>query len=320
MDPTRVNFLLPVGTMPWRSEESLELGGPDRTAGRRWRARLRAAADLEAEATLYRQTRRNDKTRVRGYYTEWVHVNGEQRWSTTSLFGFVGSLYAAGLAASTVDTYVTLLAGVEFEEHSRASRVALDDLKKVTRLRRAEGTKHHAVDVPFSEASRCIAELSAERNGTGDALLYVLVAGPRVKDLTRLKCCQVKIDVEQRRVTHDLWVTKGIRRATARRRVVVPMELTAALSVETFERLARMWSGAKDSRPFAHISTAEINTALRDLGGGLTTNSFRRNYVHRVLRFCTEDGVCDFERASKFTGHLRSDTLQAFYVEDLSNI
>jgi hypothetical protein len=59
-------------------------------------------------------------------------------------------------------------------------------------------------------------------------------------------------------------------------------------------------------------NTTEVNEILAQVcTPKSTTYSFRRNFIHRVLTACTDEGVVDYSEAMKYTVHENENTLRA---------
>lgn len=273
------------------------------------------AADLEAMGALNQAIakRRQAQDNVRLSYYEWCLLNRQEQWGQASLVSFVAALTLC-LSASTVDTYTTHLAAVERERFRRPAELVISELRRLTKLARAANRGKHAKDF-ISTVSAVTYALRLPKGRVRLAAFAMMAFGPRLADLQKWCGANVKIgpDAARRSAAFDICVSKGIRRAISKRRVQLQAAHLEFLPADIYLELAELFDGDSEECPLEDVRIPNLL--------GYTSNSYRRNFIHRRLEEHTdENGVCDYDAVAKYTGHLSAGTLQAFYLPDLSRL
>jgi hypothetical protein len=283
-------------------------------SGRKFHPRKIQPADLDHAAEMRKtvETRRVQLNYVRNLYTHVCMLNNLVLWSDDSIYVFYGMMVSFGLAPSTIDNYLCLLQKAERERLVSDVRIALDEVRKVTGVLRAAKKGEHAVDfvttldaVRMAHLQQCPVQRAC--------LLAMLVLGPRRADIARLRPADVAFIREEGiivRVVFDLRVTKGIRRANCKKRITL-MQKHLNFPPEILEEVADTLESGK---------LLKMKHFPIDGSSVYTVASFRRNYVWRRIKECTIEGVTDYTSVCKYTGHLKGDTIEAYYLKDLHEL
>ncbi len=73
---------------------------------------------------------------------------------------------------------------------------------------------------------------------------------------------------------------------------------------------------------FPPITTQQVNAALQTVESGVeaTTYTFRRAYIRRMAAHCMlDDGTVDLERLKRYTLHVDTRMLRAYYLPSVSD-
>jgi hypothetical protein len=192
-----------------------------------------------------------------------------------------------------------------FKSPFRYAQNALD-------LAAAEEDSRHAIDPGMQRLRQVI---TGAKGAMATMLWMLLCSGGRAKDITRLKRRDVAIDLKKgKRHIRIMWrITKQRRKRGKRVTTIMKLAWSMLPTIEVLNHLSDL---APNDRLVGEVNTASANEWLKNNskaieGRHMTTNSFRRHVINRVIDAC--DG--DVEQAKKHTGHLSSATLMAFYQQ-----
>lgn len=313
---------LPFGELPTRPA-TVTVSVASLTSRRRYKPRRANDQDIALAAACREAAMTECELRVMSYYSAWVAANDATLWSVDSIFGFAGSIMAQ-LAPSTAVTYLQALRNLDNQRRALPSSAAIKATLKVAALRRAASRTEHARDIAMPMALAIIGRMTGREQL---AVMTILVKGSRMCDLTRRCCRDVAVTSDPRSVTFDVLVAKNIRVAKNRRRINLRRMHLYVFPSRLWRVFAVGWSGPRNEKPLAACSSASVNAALRKaqapylaLGErAFTTNSFRRNFIHRRIAEQTDpvSGLVDYAKVAAFTGHLDARTIEANYASDV---
>jgi len=227
---------------------------------------------------------------------------------------FVLDMMVQGLAISSGRTYARSIIGAEGRAGRQITGPFVDDLFKILELLHASEEVEHAIDITYEKALDLLRQL------TGDALFlcWLMVhTGARAKDLQRMLFSQFSFcainDVAVMKVHFKY--TKGRRSET--KQYVLPVKLTDEVWIPD-EVKTRFRVTYKDAY-LIKIGANDLNKAIHHLGPqfeGITSYSFRRLFVHRVIEmFKDDEGHIAWAEAVKLTGHVHVETLRTSYAK-----
>jgi integrase len=273
----------------------------------RWRPQAITGADRAAiaEAIAAYGDAANAKTRERLIedFTEFHRIN---HISVGEAFKpFVGQLRRCGLMWSTISTYVGYLRPLLPE-----LRRAYHEVRRVVDLAHADESAMH---------SRSPIVLSESRNIAGvledvamRAAVYLLTAtGGRMADLRRLRRRQIKVG--SKKLCVEFRVMKNRRRRGQRVVLRVPHTWSGPPTDSVLRYLAH---GEPEQPLLGHLTATVVNKELLQACERLsyrrmTTYDFRK----RFMQIAYEKSGNDATRAQRYTLHLSSKTVEAFYLE-----
>lgn len=115
--------------------------------------------------------------------------------------------------------------------------------------------------------------------------------------------------VSRRSVTFDIYVSKGIRKASGRMRIALGPVQLSGFPPEIREEVRQCFLSPQPFHGLKHFGVPD----------GYSPASFRRSYIHRrIAEHTTIDGVTDYAGVIKFTAHLSNKTVEAWYLPDLA--
>lgn len=148
-----------------------------------------------------------------------------------------------------------------------------------------------------------------------DLSSLILIAGLRLRDWTRVRKRQVRLDRRKKEVVISVRVPKNRRRRSTRTILHLPFRYVSPY-LQVFESFAAVAASAAagEEQPFADITAGRLNRALARAANrqGLprvTSYAFRRLYINRWIRICRRDWKAVCEK----TLHQNADVVKAHY-------
>jgi integrase len=202
---------------------------------------------------------------------------------------------------STIDTYVGYIGPTvgrcsDWRSVTCAARIAHAD----------ETGVNVAVEIDLAEVRKIHCRLSGIHR---HAFWFMVVSSARLKDITRLRRCQMFFKGRTLRIQ---WRVTKQRRQRWHRLYTHHRTGHLAQNKETAAFFAAVGS---ESKPFAGVTTESLNraikTALSELGWTkkIRTYSLRHFAIDRLFLECKGDA----EKVIKSTGHMRASTVTAYY-------
>jgi integrase len=251
---------------------------------------------------------RNSATRerIRRQAQDFFRLNEGSTINNVYLL-LVGQWRRCGLKFSTIDTYFGYL-----RPHLRAVATATD-FSKFGTIAKAVALAHAGEETKTApdSTSEELLRITARAQGDLQPLLYImLTTGARVADLQRVKRRQIALTASHTTVIFG--VTKNRRRRSLRKRLIIPHTWFGSPDASVRDFFA---FGEKDQPVFGSWTANTVNERLRDLcalnnSARLTSYSFRRNYMRKVLEVYEGDAV----KAQRHTLHLNPHIVEAHYA------
>lgn len=262
------------------------------------------AAELEH---LYGVVDKNP-VRVRAFFVRFTEINGLN--ASASLGPWIGQMRRCKLLASTVNTYLEHVSSL----FSGSNRVEYRKWAKICGLAHAD--EEGALPL---KATLCLKSLRSIEQRCGSdpplsALSFILTStGSRCRDASRLRRSQIRFGKSARGGSQliVMWrITKTRRKRWLRHTLRIPFSWSGKPSEVTRKYITQ---GDPNQRLFTHYRNASsFNRALKVTGrvvGKVTSKTFRRAFINRLLRRFGEDAM----QVKRFTGHFKESCIQAFY-------
>lgn len=314
----------PVGGGATVRAEEEELAPLPAHRNRRYQVRRETVEERAIRQLIVDMEFTETEKRVRKYYAAWCLVNRARPWDVDSLRGFAASILEQ-MGASTSQTYLGALRSLRRKLTIDPIQVTLNAIMKLAQLRRAGHDSDHARDISLPCAVRLIPRIANYLYRM--TVLTILIVGSRACDLSHRRHCDMAVcdDEFARSVSFIVRIAKNIRKAKLRRRINLVHRHLQYIPQGLFAEFTNFWRGDGKDAPLQDVDVGDVNRALKDLCAldgererPYTSNSFRRCFMHLRIAECTdEDGTVDYERVSKFTGHLDARTIEAFYGRPL---
>jgi len=231
-----------------------------------------------------------------------------------------GSISPAGAARLTAQ----VVEGLRAARIEVGSLALCDLILQGLELMQAEIGHQHAVDLTDDEA-RSFLPTEAPQNGypvrkvqCRVVMWLMLTSGARDADLLH-NVERISIDSEKRRLIIEFFVTKTNRTASDKRVVSFPWFTDPdkhVLSILSKKQLSK--EDLVDCDGLNYVLKAANLKTVKDAKTGkersITSYSFRRCFIHRVIRWYTDDdGLVDWMKVIQWTGHKSESIVASTY-------
>ena len=219
-----------------------------------------------------------------------------------------------GIAATTTKTYVKGIMWALERAGKPIKGPSVTDMFKILAYLTAHEDADHALDISEETGMRVVAALSGDAQVTAWAMK---LCGARIADLERMERHQFLFAADGSvRISFQFTKNRRSKAAAYSLLLQLPMDEPIPASV-----VAAM-KAAPQTRIFP-LDVDGFNKAIRQLGSefeGITSYSFRRLFVHRVIDRFTEDGMTAWEECVKLTAHKKIETLRNSYAKKFQNV
>ena len=247
--------------------------------------------------------------RIRADYRVFLNANQLEDNDAAKLL-IVGQMIMAGLKMSSICTYL----GYVVYNNDRNS------VWRAVRLAHADEETRHAVDATGNRLTNLI---RAMPTGPIECVTWLMFnTGARNMDLRRLRRKQIDLNVDDRTVTIEFRITKGIRSRAKRRTVVFQWRSTPTPRV-----CELLIDGNEDARPLLDVDVARTNSALKKVDSDshsrtVTSYSFRRNFINDLIKTLYSPAYShkeNLEFIASRTLHNDPQVIEAFYKKSSSS-
>lgn len=268
-------------------------------------------------------------------YLDFCEINELAFEADLSIFDYVAQLVASGLKLRTVQNY---------KSHVMAARARgvspLAALSKRLSKGVSKSPRRHALDISLERLRQAVSLLREINPRVAAIAVAMALIGMRFSDLwflertfMRLKKSTFSLAGEAHQglsISVDVRRAKNIMKDVLRRRLVIP----ACWLVEVEDLLGPLkdwYESAQPTDTLAIGTVTEFNSYLAhidmsDYAGTEHSERFYTSYSLRRFAFanfidhCTDElGVVDWSAASRFSLHMKDNTLQAFYQGGLED-
>lgn len=274
-------------------------------AGRRvrWWPQVTCAEDEIEVASLIKEFGSSDGTRerIRKQFNQFCEINNLAPADGIRLW--IGQMRRMGLMWSTIDVYLSYV-------RSMVGRTtAFIFYKKLTALAHADQCQK---SIPMQDTRAIRRMMLATKNPALSALIFIMAStGCRCRDASRLRRSQIEI-TNDGNLHVEFRITKTRRKRALRFHLTVPLRWFGIPS-----RVARSYlaNGNPSQKLFGAYNTASCyNTEVKEICLRLnmpvaTSKSLRRYFINELLDLF--DG--NLETVRRYTGHLDTSTVDAFY-------
>ena len=292
-----------------------------RGQARRWFPRPLTDGQRTIATNLLQQAERAVSTSKKRWSEFQVFCEANQLATTDdfAIIAYIAQLCDDGIGLRSIRNYV---------RHVMAGRNGISVLSGMTKnLQRAiiKTPRRHALDIRDDESLMVILQWLKQQNPRAAIIATAMVwLGLRYGDLACVPRRYLRLLSNPLRAVVDVRESKAIKKDFLRARLVIPSTLGIDLGEHTRD-LLKWYSAAEAEETVSLGLAADLNKYLRSFPSNIpdryyTTYSFRRLAFKRFIQACTaKDGVTDWERACRFSLHLKSSTLQAFYHGELED-
>ena len=213
---------------------------------------------------------------------------------------------------STMETYVGHVLKLHERKGTPIKGCLVGDTQKILAEMKCERDYNHARDITIEEGLEIFRKLSGPAKATA---WFQLNFGTRVADGNRVSREQMKIEPgdEKNPLGYaTIWFRMTKNRRCKQNQYSVRLPL---ISITPQEVVTALSIGAKQI--MATMEVDAYNACLKAVCPGiakLTSYSFRRLFVHRMMERCRNDaGLVDWLEVISLTGHLKVETARTSY-------
>lgn len=298
-------------------------------AKRKWFPRRLSIDERRLSNVLWSQCESDLSTRRKRWneFLDFCELNRISHQGDASIFDYVAQLVSCNMKPRTIKNY---------KAHVLAARAGgcspLAALGKRLKKTISTSSRRHALDISYDRLVQAIPSILSLNPRVAAIVVAMVATGLRFADLWHLKRKFIRIIRlhDGWRVVVDVRRAKNIMQDICRRRLVIPSSLSGHFS-SFIEPLLNWYNSADGDETVAVGTINEFNSYLSGIDATdyantehserlYTSYSLRRFAFAAFIDFCTDElGVVDWERACRFSLHMRENTLQSFYHQDLAD-
>ena len=297
-------------------------GVEPRPGKRKFETRIAPAETYHVAERLIEIVRPNMRAEISNtrIFDEFVNLNqrvdraGLRTPLDALLLLWVVDLLRQKIEPSSLETYVGHVLKMGERRGIPIKGCLVGDTMKILAEMKCEKDYNHARDITVAEGLDIFSKLSG---GAKVTAWMQLNFGTRVADGLRVARDQMRIEAgdEVNPLGYvTLWFRMTKNRRCVKNRFSVRLPLFTICPPEV---IAALKIGPKDI--MATMDLDAYNAALKHVCpgvDGLTSYSFRRLFVHRMMERCKSDeGLVDWLDVIKLTGHLKVETVRTSYSE-----
>ena len=252
-------------------------------------------------------------------FQEFLRLNNGFEDPDLFLLLFCVDMVIQGIKPSSAKTYLAAILRSAKRSELPIHGPHTSDATRILNYLDSEEEAEHARDISLAEAESIIKSMSGPSQAT---VWFMVLCGARVKDLSRLKRHQIRLQADGR-IAINFNYTKNHKTNLERYTVIVPVDLEMPASVVT----------VLQKRPEEYLFTLTVdavNAAIHAAQGPMvpvegerqrvTSYSFRRRFVQEVIAQNTNElGFTNWIESAKLTAHKSINVLRNRYTKVFQN-